>query len=116
MEKTQYTSDLTITQYDKIAIYLPKKKKTAPITIDRHRLLNAMMYQLKNGCVWADLPKDFPKYKTVFHYFTLWKNEGIWDRILDALKIEERISVEKNSADCPSRRLTSRKKYGFSGD
>jgi transposase len=77
-----YSSDLTVEQYEKLATYLPQKKVTAPRKVSYHAILNGVFYQIKNGCVWADLPKDLPHYKTVFHYFSLWKKTGVWDNML----------------------------------
>jgi transposase len=95
MERKAYTSDLTPEQFEKIQIHLPRKKQTAPRKIEQSDIVNGIMYQLKNGCTWRDLPHDFPKYKTVFYYFTMWKKEGVWDKILDELNAENRVSVEK---------------------
>jgi transposase len=100
MKKTGYTSDLTTEQYQKIAIHF-KKRKTAPRTVQYHDIVNGILYRLKNGCSWENLPKDFPNYKTVFHYSNLWIKEGIWDMVLDELKIENRIDQKKCSANSP---------------
>jgi transposase len=40
---------------------LPKKKQTCPHKWSNRLLFDAMLYQLKNGCHWTDLPKDFPR-------------------------------------------------------
>ncbi|MCA6545531.1 MAG: transposase, partial [Pseudanabaena sp. M074S1SP2A07QC] len=39
---------------------LPRKKKTRPPTWTKRQILDGVFYQLKNGCNWADLPKDLP--------------------------------------------------------
>lgn len=98
MKTTNYTSDLTNKQYEKIATYFPQKKKTAPQTVNRHDIINAILYRLKNGCSWENLPKNFPNRKTVFHYSNLWIKEGIWDVILNELNIENRIAKKKSSS------------------
>lgn len=95
MKKKIYTSDLTVSQYEKIAIHIPKKQKTAPREIEYHAIINGILYRLKNGCTWRDLPSDFPNCKTVFHYFNLWKKEGVWDIMLDDLTIKNRTAQKK---------------------
>ena len=99
MPDKRYTSDLTVEQYDKIATYLPTRKKTAPRKVSYHRILNAIFYRLKNGCSWRDLPQNFPNEKTVLHYFNRWKKEGVWGAILDDLRVENRTAVKKKG--CP---------------
>ena len=38
------------------------------------------------------LPHEFPPWKTVYHYFRLWRVDGIWKCINDALRTELRIA------------------------
>jgi putative transposase len=38
------------------------------------------------------LPHEFPPWKTVYHYFRLWRLDGIWKCINDALRTELRIA------------------------
>ena len=95
MERKRYTSDLTAEQYNKISIFIPEKKETAPRTISYHEIINAILYRLKNGCIWEDLPHDFPDHKTVFHYFNLWTKEGVWDKMLNDLKTKNRTAQKK---------------------
>lgn len=99
MDRKKYSSDLTTAQYEKIAVFIPQKKETAPITINRQEIINAILYRLKNGCTWKDLPHDFPDYKTVFHYFNEWKNEGVWDKMLDSLRTQNRTAQKKRNTD-----------------
>ena len=99
MTEKNYTSDLTVEQYERIAVHLPVKKKTAPRKVEYHAILNGIFYRLKNGCSWEDLPGDFPNHKTVFHYFNLWKKQGVWDRMLDDLKTQNRTSQKKHASD-----------------
>lgn len=50
-----------------------KRKYALPI------VFNAMLYVLKNSCIWRDLPKDFPPYGRIFYYWNQWKNSGTID-------------------------------------
>lgn len=54
---------------------------------------NAILYVLRSGCAWELLPNDFPPYKTVYHYFRLWKNNGFWKKIHDKLRQRTRIEA-----------------------
>jgi transposase len=37
----------------------------------------SILYLLRTGCQWRLLPRDFPAWVTVYHYFRLWKNTGV---------------------------------------
>jgi putative transposase len=89
-----YTTNLTVPQFELVAPLLPTSK-TYPGDISRHDLLNAMFYQLKNGCQWRDLPTDFPNWQTVYSQFRRWRLNGTWERVLAALARRERESVKK---------------------
>jgi transposase len=44
-------------------------------------VLNAIFYIVVAGCLWSMLPRDFPPYKTVYHYFRAWRIDGHWEKI-----------------------------------
>jgi putative transposase len=33
---------------------------------------------LRTGCQWRLLPREFPPWGTVYHYFQAWQNAGVW--------------------------------------
>jgi hypothetical protein len=41
--------------------------------------LDAIFYLLRTGCQWRLLPRDFPAWGTVYHYFRTWKHTGVWN-------------------------------------
>jgi putative transposase len=41
------------------------------------RVLNAIFYILRSGVPWRMLPRDFPPWKTVFHYSRQWRLSGL---------------------------------------
>ena len=45
-----------------------------------------MFYVLKSGCPWRLLPRDFPPWKTVYHWFRKWRIDGAWERLNTALR------------------------------
>ena len=70
-----YTSDLTTPQFEVLDRLLPKSKTRGPV-VSRHALVNAILYQLKNGCQWRDLPTEFPNWQTVYSQFRRWQLDG----------------------------------------
>ncbi len=49
------------------------------------------MYILCAGCAWRMLPNDFPKWKTVYHYFRQWRIDGTWLKIHERLRLWVRV-------------------------
>ncbi|MCA1626636.1 MAG: IS5 family transposase [Acidobacteria bacterium] len=66
---------------------LPKQKQAGrPPTHAQREILNAIFYLVRTGCAWRYLPKDYPKWKTVYHYFREWRIDGLWKRINKRLR------------------------------
>jgi transposase len=57
-----------------------------PAVHPRRRIVDAILYVNRTGCSWRQLPHDFPPWATVFWYFKQWRQEGVVDRLHDALR------------------------------
>jgi putative transposase len=79
-----YRTDLTTKQWQIIKKLIPAQKK-GPKQVCRRRIINAILYLLRTGCQWRNLPLSFPKWKTVYNVFWHWRNAGIWKHIHDVL-------------------------------
>jgi len=82
-----YPTDLNDSEWNVIAPLLPKQKSTGRPRLHSWReMLNAIFYVVKNGCLWRSLPHDFPPWKSVYHYFRLWRIDGKWEKLNTALR------------------------------
>ena len=93
-----YTTDLTLAQFAVLTKLLPQSK-TKKGFISKHLIVNGILYQLKNGCQWRDLPKDFPKWQTIYSQFRRWRIQGNWEETLAALEKMEREGQKKRISD-----------------
>ncbi|WP_420717397.1 transposase [Leptolyngbya sp. NK1-12] len=48
-------------------------------------MLDGILYQLKNGCNWEDLPKDLPPYSTVYWHYKQWRTSGATETLMQTL-------------------------------
>lgn len=92
-----YPSDLTDRQWQIICKVLPEPAGRGRTPIDRRWVLDAILYLVRTGCQWRQLPNDFPKWQTVYTVFRRWRKAGIWQKIHDALREKVRRSVGKKS-------------------
>ena len=91
MNKKESPSDVTDSQWDYIKELIPPAKTGGrPRSLDMRQVINAILYVTVSGIQWRMLPKEYPKWKSVYHYFRLWRKEGIWKRIHDTLRARER--------------------------
>jgi transposase len=87
-------------------VYQEEPHMPAPKEHGRHRthdlreILDAVFYVLKSGCQWRLLPRDFPRWLSVYHYFRAWHIDGTWERINRAIR--ERLRVRLGRDPQPS--------------
>jgi putative transposase len=91
---TNYPSDLTDTQWEQIAEYIPQGPNS-----EHHKrtLLNGVLYLVNNGCKWRALPHDFPPYSTVHSFYRRARLSGLWEKILEAVVQNTRLTAERNA-------------------
>jgi putative transposase len=87
--RKRYRTDLTDAQWSQIEDLIPRAKHhpnlQKPIH-ERREIVCAILYVLRTGCQWRNLPHDFPPWESVYHYFYLWRQDGVVDAILDRLR------------------------------
>jgi transposase len=76
MQRKIYPSDISKEQFEIIVPILKSARKTTkPRKIDLYDIFCALLYVLKSGCQWRMLPSDFPQWKLVHYYFTVWSEK-----------------------------------------
>ena len=87
-----YPSDLTDQQGAVIRPLIPASKVGRPRTVDMREVCNAIFYLNRSGCQWDMLPHDFPPKSTVSDHFAPWRDDGTWQRIMDAPRRRVRVA------------------------
>ena len=91
MRNQLYPTDLTDSQWDLSKELLPPAKPGGrPRTLDMRQVLNAILYVVVGGIKWRMLPREYPKWKSVYHYFRQWRDSGVWQRLHDTLRARVR--------------------------
>lgn len=75
--------DLTNEQWERLCPFLPPQKPhTGRPALDHRTVLNGILWVLRTGAPWRDLPERYGKWTTVYSRFQRWRKAGVWDRIL----------------------------------
>jgi transposase len=77
--------DLTDEQWARLAPLLPRRKPGRPRQDDR-RFLHDILWTLRTGAPWRDLPERYGPWQTVYTRFRRWTQAGVWDRLLAAVQ------------------------------
>ena len=73
------------------AVHAGAEQVGRPRTTDLREVWNAIQYRAATGCQWALLPKDFPPFTTVQHYFYLLRDSGVLDILNETLAMAARL-------------------------
>jgi transposase len=74
--------DLSNEQWEKLEPLLPPEKPNIGRPNKNHRrILNGILWILRTGAPWRDLPERYGPWRTVASRFYRWRKAGIWDRI-----------------------------------
>ena len=80
--RQKYETDLTDEQWEVIAPLFSNMRK---YKWEKRELVNAVLYLVKTGCQWRNLPHDFPPVFTVHSFYRRARLNGLWDKILEHL-------------------------------
>jgi transposase len=81
--------DITNEQWQRIAKFIPKPKaqpgKSGRPPQNPRDVLNGILWILRTGAQWSDLPERYPPKSTCHRYFQQWNKSGVFAKILTAL-------------------------------
>lgn len=82
---------LSDAQFDRIRNLLPGKASDRGVTAKDNRLfVDAVLFVLKTGIQWCDLPERFGKWNTVCQCFNRWAKRERWSAIFAAIAADLR--------------------------
>jgi len=96
-----YSTDLTDAHWAILRPLIPPAKHGGrERAVDLREIVNALLYLNRTGCQWNLLPHDLPPKSTVHVYFSRWRDDGTWQRMLDTLRA--RVRTEAGREPTPS--------------
>lgn len=64
---------------------------------DLRQMLNIILWLLRTGCQWRNLPEEWPNWQAVYYYFERWRQDGTFERINFALNQLDRRQFDKEA-------------------
>jgi len=93
--ETSYNCDLTDKEWEVIAPFVPVGNKSK---YHKRSLINAVLYLVKTGCQWRNIPHEYPPHAVVWSFFRRARDNGLWDSIMDNLVKMTRIKDGRNAS------------------
>ena len=93
-----YATDLTDDQWAILEPLVPPTKHGGrPRRVNMREVVNTILYLNRAGCQWDMLPHDLLPKSTVYDYFAQWRDDGTWQRMVDALRTQVRVGAERDA-------------------
>jgi transposase len=92
-----FSADLGNVEWRAIQPLLPKSRGIK--RVDDRRVLNGILWRLRTGRSWAQIPEHYGPPGTCHARFIRWRDAGLWSRIVDAVSKVHDDKVELISAE-----------------
>jgi transposase len=89
---------ITTEQWEHIKEFLPKQQIMGRPRVDDKKLLNGIMYVLKTGCRWEDMPSEYGNGKTANRRFNELEKINFFKKVNEKLLRDnhEKVELKKN--------------------
>ena len=78
--------ELSVCQWRQIEDFLPGQPGHVGVTAkDNRNFVNGVLWTLRSGAQWKELPEKYGNWKSVHKRFTRWAKSGLWRRIFQVL-------------------------------
>lgn len=81
-------TDLNEKQWQALKQHLPAHPNRGHDYRNHRQVINGMLWRLKTGAPWRDVPERYGPWQTLWDRFTRWERDGTWRRILQALQAQ----------------------------
>ena len=82
-------------QWKVIELHLPPRQSMGRPRADDRQTLNAILFVLRTGCRWQDLPRELGSPTTAWRRLKTWEEsgvwEGIWRAVLNTLEAQDKL-------------------------
>ena len=95
-----YHKDLTDEQWDKIKCVFEVGQKVGRPSLNPRIVLNGILWILKSGGRWRDLPNRYGNWNSIYHKFRKWCDQGLFKRLMNQFNDYETSLLELDSTFC----------------
>ncbi|WP_435882406.1 IS5 family transposase [Streptomyces kronopolitis] len=81
--------DLTNAEWHRLESFLPRGGARGGRWSDHRRVINGVLYRVRTGVQWRDLPERFGPWETVYKRHRRWSADGTWAMLLSRVQAAE---------------------------
>ncbi|RPE26643.1 transposase [Streptomyces sp. Ag109_O5-1] len=110
-----HRGDLTDAQWERLEPLLSVSDRRCGRWRDHRQVINGVLYRIRTGVQWRDLPERYGSWKTVHERHRRWSADGTWELLLQRVQAEAGaagdidwdVSVDSTSVGLPTCSATS---------
>src|SRR5215207_782163 len=110
--------EITDKAWEQIAPLLPENGRRGGQWEDHRKVINGILWRLRTGAPWRDLPSRYGPWQTCYDRFVRWRRDGTWDRLLSRVQtksdavgeFEWEVSVDATTARAHQHAAGARRK------
>ena len=88
MSNSFYHKEITDAQWKRIKSVFEKRAKVGRPSLNPRIVFNALMWLLKSGARWRDLPARYGNWNSIYHKFRLWCKLGLFERLMKIINAD----------------------------
>ncbi|WP_442759123.1 IS5 family transposase [Streptomyces pseudogriseolus] len=116
--------ELTDAAWERIAPLLPGVDGRGRPWRDHRQVINGVLWRLRTGAPWRDLPERYGPWQTAYERFARWEADGTWARLLEQVQVRDdsvgsvqwTVSVDSTINRAHQHAAGARKKGAAAGD
>lgn len=74
------------TEWERLRPFLPVSNGRCGRWRDHRQVIDGILYRIRTGAHWRDLPERYGLWKTVYERHRLWSADGTWERLLQRIQ------------------------------
>ena len=93
MSKSFYHKEVTDAQWNRIKSLFPARQKIGRPSLNPRIVFNGILWILKSGARWRDLPARYGNWNSIYHKFRQWSKCGLFARLLNFINAVQRAQL-----------------------
>ncbi|MEV5355835.1 IS5 family transposase [Streptomyces sp. NPDC052693] len=81
--------ELTDAAWERIEPLLPRVDGRGRPWRDHRQVVNGVLWRLRTGAPWRDLPERYGPWQTVYERFARWEADGTWAKLLEHVQVRD---------------------------